>query len=407
MILSKASRAILPTALLGLSLYMVGCQASPADLSESQAVTKVSASAETAPILGSGDADDVAVWVHPSNRGRSVILGTNKSKDGAGGLYAFGLNGRRLNSDGWVTNVNRFENERYNSVDLRYNFPAGGERWDIVAASNRSDREIDLFRVLKTKQGDFAGLQKVGELPLGPGLAPGSDAPYGLSLYTSQASKRLYVLISDKAGKVAQYRLSYNASGSVNDENLITAQRLGLWDISQNGTPVEGIVADDEGEVIYIASEDRGIYRYATAEGILKPQSRVVVDTPSNSPDARLRADIEGLTLYYAANGQGYLIASSQGSDSFAIYERAFSSGKPNAYVSEFTLSAGSVDAVSNTDGLDVVSVNLGGAYREGLFLAHDGEGNSPSNYNLVPWRSVAADKLRVDTSQDPRRLTP
>ena len=387
-------------------LYLAGCQAVPPEHSDlgTQVAKRVSAKAETSSMLGTGDvADDPAVWVHPTNKSRSVILGTNKSKDGRGGLYAFDLDGKRFGSDEWVSGVNRFDNERYNSVDLRYNFPAGQERWDIVAASNRSDREIDIFKVRKTASGDFSGLQKVGELPLGSGLAPGSDAPYGLAMYYSQRLGRYYVFISDKEGRVAQYQLRYNPSGSLARENLVTADRLGLWDVSDDGLPVEGIVADDEKDVVYIASENLGLYRYGTTDGKLNPNNRTTVDTPGK----RLQADIEGLTLHYAANGQGYLIASSQGSDSYTIYERSFLSGKANSFVTDFAISSGAVDEVTNTDGIDVASVNLGGAFKGGLFIAHDGEGNSPSNYKLLPWTSVAGGELRVDTSQDPRRKTP
>lgn len=391
--------------LLFVLLFLIGCQSATPDepTLAAQVAKRVSAQAETAPMLGTGDvADDPAVWVHPTDKSRSVIIGTNKSKDGRGGLYAFGLNGKRFGPSNWVTGVNRFDNERYNSVDLRYNFPAGQERWDIVAASNRSDREIDVFRVRKTASGDFSGLQKVGELPLGGGLAPGSDAPYGLAMYYSQRLKRYYVFISDKDGKVAQYRLRYNPSGSLERENLITADRLGLWDVSRDGSPVEGIVADDERDLVYIASENLGLYRYGTTDGKLDPNGRVTVDVPGE----RLSADIEGLTLYYAAGGQGYLIASSQGSDSYAVYERSFSAGKANSFVTDFAIGAGAVDAVTNTDGIDVASVNLGGDFKAGLFIAHDGEGNNPSNYKLVPWASVAGNSLRIDTSQDPRRGT-
>ena len=380
------------------AFFLTACADQAAQL-ESQADT-VSANAETAPMQGSGDvADDMALWVHPSAPSKSVLIGTNKSKDDAGGLYAFDLTGQRFGVEGWKEGVNRFEDERYNSVDLRYSFPAGSERWDLVATSNRSDREIDIFRVKQTRERNFAGLEKVGELALGDGLAAGSDAPYGLSMYASTQGK-YYVFISDKAGRVAQYELSYNAAGSRSAENKVTARRLGLWRVSQYGSPVEGIVADDKKDVVYIASEDEGIYRYATRNGVLDPSSKVVVDTPQSS---RLEADIEGLTLYYAANGAGYLIASSQGSSSFAVYERAFSSGRANAYVSSFQIGSSSVGSVSKTDGIDVSSLNLGGNLSGGAFFAHDGQGETPSNYKIVPWTEVAGSALRVDTSQNPR----
>ena len=52
--------------------------------------TPVAASVETAPMTGQGDAaDDPAVWVHPTDASRSLILGTNKDI----GVYVYGLDG--------------------------------------------------------------------------------------------------------------------------------------------------------------------------------------------------------------------------------------------------------------------------------------------------------------------------
>jgi 3-phytase len=46
-----------------------------------------------------------------------------------------------------------------------------------------------------------------------------------------------------------------------------------------------------------------------------------------------LSADVEGLTIYDAGNGKGYLIASSQGSDQFEVYDRI-----TDAYIGSFSI---------------------------------------------------------------------
>ena len=58
-------------------------------------------------------ADDVAVWVHPTDRALSLVLGTDKTS----GLAVYDLAGRQLQflTDGAI-----------NNVDLRYGFPLGG-----------------------------------------------------------------------------------------------------------------------------------------------------------------------------------------------------------------------------------------------------------------------------------------
>jgi len=58
-------------------------------------ITAVSVPAvfETAGMTGAGDrADDPAVWVHPTDAGKSLILGTNKDE----GLHVYNLKGEEL-----------------------------------------------------------------------------------------------------------------------------------------------------------------------------------------------------------------------------------------------------------------------------------------------------------------------
>ncbi|MDD9962960.1 MAG: phytase, partial [Gammaproteobacteria bacterium] len=50
-------------------------------------------------------------------------------------------------------------------------------------------------------------------------------------------------------------------------------------------------------------------------------------------------------------------------------------------------------DGVSETDGIDVTSANLGPDFAHGLFIAQDGRNITPAerqNFKLVPWQRVA-----------------
>ncbi len=375
---------------------------------------------ETVGMHGSGDvADDACIWVHPRDPSKSVIIGTNKSNDSAGGLYAFRLDGRRVDGGSeWRAGRNRFDaGAKINNVDVRYGFPAGDARWDLVCASNRSRRTIDIFRVATATNADFAGLALVGRIPIGSGFAGGSDAPYGLAMFHARSVGRFSVLVSDKRGHLAQYTLSHapeRGSGeTVRGTRHDAAGRP--WLVNDGSCPVEGIVADDDREAIYVASEDHGVYRYETVAGVLDPSRRVVV--AAADMDARgggpLTDDIEGLAIYRGAGGRGYLIASSQGQDrrshrsasSFAVFERHYEASRANRFLGSFSITAGRVDGVRFTDGIDACSLDLGGPFRGGLFIAHDGEGDSPTNYKLVPWKTIAAElDLIVEPSYDPRR---
>jgi len=114
-----------------------------------------------------------------------------------------------------------------------------------------------------------------------------------------------------------------------------------------------------------------------------------------------LTADVEGLTLMRDA-GQTYLIASSQGDNSYPVW-RLENGGY--ALMGRFKVQGGSIDPVTMTDGLDAWSGPIAG-YPEGAIAMHDhcdGEGpqdppaavcdsdTKQQNYKLVDWRDVKA----------------
>jgi 3-phytase len=337
-------------------------------------------------------ADDVCVWLHPLNASRSLIIGVNKSETRHGGLYVFQLDGSRWPpSDGWREGINWFApGKKLNNVDALRGFAAGADRWDIVCAANRTDRALDVLRFHTNAAGDFVRLELVGRVPIGRGFASGTDAPYGLALYAWAEANRCFAFTSDKHGRLAQYELKFRPGG--HNLSQVVGQRFDQggqpWQISEKGCEIEGIVADSERGVVYIGSENEGIFRYRLQDGVMDPNSKVVVDRVSR----RLKADVEGLTLYARADGSGYLLASSQGSDQFAVYQREFAGDVPNRHLTNFKIGAsGRIDAVTSTDGIDAVSANLGGPLSEGLFIVHDGGGASPTNYKIVPWERIAA----------------
>ena len=99
---------------------------------------QVAAVVETEPVPSSEDvADDPAIWVHPSDPAQSIIIGTNKD----GGLAVYDLAGKQLQylPDGEM-----------NNVDLRYNFPLGGQPVALVTAGNRSNDSIALYQINST-----------------------------------------------------------------------------------------------------------------------------------------------------------------------------------------------------------------------------------------------------------------
>ena len=114
-----------------------------------------------------------------------------------------------------------------------------------------------------------------------------------------------------------------------------------------------------------------------------------------------LAADVEGLTIYHAAQGRGYLIASSQGNSTYKVYER----GGDNRYVLTINPKDGRIDDVSDTDGIDVTSCPTSRQFGKGLFIVQDGanEGGN-QNFKLYVWEDIAGTNLLIDTTCRPRR---
>ena len=337
--------------------------------SDKESVRKVRAVAETQPVPHAKDAaDDVAVWLHPTHPSLSTIIGTDKQ----GGLAVYDLSGKLLHY---------YDDSKPNNVDIRYNFLLGDERVALVTTSDRESDSIRAYRVDPATR----GLEYVSARELRTDMQP-----YGLCMYNSSKDGRYYTFLNDNNGKVEQWEL-YDDDGKV-DGRLVRS-----FDV---GSTTEGCVADDYWGYLYVSEEDVAIWKYGA-----EPEDttdRTEVDAAGQ--DGRLENDIEGLAIYQAQNGTGYLIASSQGDDTYVVYERQGG----NAYVMAFAIGEGDLDKVSYTDGIEVSSFRLGSPFETGLFIAQDDRnGSDNQNFKLVPWGSIATSAdpaLSIAPGQDPRQ---
>ena len=337
-----------------------------------QAIVSVAPTVETDPTPGVGDgADDPAVWIHPTNPSQSLVVGTDKQA----GLFVYDLDGRER----------QFVAGAVNNVDVRYQFPLGGELVDLVVTSRNADSTLGVLRVDPVAR-------RLVDVAAGP-LAAGIGV-YGLCLFRSPSTGRLYVFVDSKPGAVRQFELLDDGTGRV-VHRLVRSFAI--------GGETEGCVADDANALVYIGEENFGIWRYG-AEPLARGRTLVA----PTSPAGPLVPDVEGLSIYATANGAGYLLASSQGSDTYVVYGRL----PPHPFLGRFRIvDFGGIDGTTGTDGIDVASVALGPLFPGGAFLAQDNE-NPPFNQNfkLVPWPSIAAaftPPLAVDTGVSPRWTSP
>lgn len=304
--------------------------------------------AQTEPMQEAGDAaDDPAIWVHAHRPARSRVLGTDKKR----GLAVYDLQGqqRQFLAVG-----------RVNNVDLRQGLRYGGRRVDLAAATQRDEGSVVLF-----------GIAPDGHVTELARLPTGLSDIYGICVGRNQEGG-LDIFPNDKDGRVLQLRLR-QSGGRWQAEHL---REIRL------ASQVEGCVVDDAGQALFVGEEKRGVWRLDLAQAPAEPALVIPVG-------GALVADVEGLSIHTRSR---LLVVSSQGSDSFAVYDTR----APYALRGSFAVGLNarrSIDAVSETDGLDVSSADLGGDYADGLLVVQDGHKRLPQgrqNFKLVPWRDVA-----------------
>ncbi len=323
----------------------------PSGRAEGQSVSATSAtpSAETAPVQSDGDAaGDVAVWVNSADPSASLVIGTDKR----GGLESYDLSGKRLQRlprpAGAITDV-----------DVRGGFPLGGRNVALVGTGGRA---MSFFRL------DPAG-RRLREVSAHAFAHSGSE--FGFCLYRSALSDRFYAFLTDPGGDVTQYEL-------FDEGGLVDARQVRRWPLDR---PAESCVADDETGRLFV-SEGAGIWRY-NAEPDASPLARKQVDKVGGD---HLKAAVAGLAIVTQPGKRGFLLASSRGDNSFAVYRR----GGDHGWLGQREVVDGSAaDGCSATNGIEALATNLGSNFPGGTFICQDGRNTAPGpaghqNFKLV-----------------------
>ena len=142
-------------------------------------------------------------------------------------------------------------------------------------------------------------------------------------------------------------------------------------------TQPEGCVVDPRDGTLYIGEESAGIWAIDPESG----NTRMV----ARAGTGMLVPDVEGLALAAIGEDGGYLVASSQGDNAFAVYRL------PGVTpVGRFRIGEGALGATEETDGIALDPRSFGEAFPDGLFVAQDGI-NPPyaQNFKLVGWGDV------------------
>lgn len=295
---------------------------------ETEPVHRIGDAADDPAILVGGDSDPV--W----------IVGTDKQF----GLRVYNLQGDELHA---------LQTGRLNNVDS-LPLTDGGF---VVAASNRTTPAIDLYRAHPASN----------EISLAARLPLDYRQPYGLCMARIAGDVRVYV--GDKKGNVQEWTIAADDSGKLTASYRFDSQ-------------TEGCVVDTETGTLYVGEEVVGIWAVDLDDG-----SKHLVDRVG---DGRLTADVEGLDIYREPEAS-YLIASSQGDNSYVIYRLPDVLPVVRFHIHDNRQLG--IDGTSDTDGIAVTSKPLPG-FPKGVLVVQDGYNVTlfrNQNFKVVDWQDVAA----------------
>ncbi|WP_337878667.1 phytase [Rheinheimera sp.] len=314
---------------------------------------QLSPTLETAAVSYRGDAiDDPAVWQHPSDPAKSLLLATDKRA----GLAVYNMQGAQQQF---------LPVGRVNNVDLRYGFHYQGQTLALASASTRADNGIQLF-----------GIDAQGKVSTLARIATQLQDIYGLCMYQPAGTSAFYVFANSKDGTVAQYEIKASDQG-------LSGQLVRRLKVPSQP---EGCVADDKQHQLFVGEEDVGIWRF-DARANATPQGAQIIKADGQM----LVADVEGLALWQA--DQPYLLVSSQGNDSYVLYKAT----APYDAVLRFRIRLNpqlGIDGSSETDGLELSTLDLGPGFEQGVIVVQDGRNRMPEqgqNLKLVPLEQLKA----------------
>jgi 3-phytase len=309
------------------------------------------------------DTDDPAIWLNMADPAQSLVIGTDKDEDGA--LYAFGLDGRIVK----VTATLR----RPNNVDIEYGLALGGAAVDVAVATERLANRIRIFRLPDLTPIDCGGIDVfVGEA---------ERAPMGLALYKRPSDGAVFAMVGRKSGPksgyVWQYRLEDDGKGCVKGTKVRT---FGLW---SGQAEIEAIAVDDALGYVYYSDEAFGVRKYRADPDVPDADEELAVFGTDG-----FSGDREGISIYTAAAGTGYILVSDQEVGQFQVFPREGSQGNPHAHPRLKVVKTKTDDS----DGSDVTSAALGDAFPKGLFVAMSQDGT----FQLYSWADLAGSDLAV-----------
>ena len=301
------------------------------------------------------DTDDPSIWINPTDASKSIIIGTDKDTDG--GLYAFDLDGKIIKKSIVL--------QRPNNVDIAYGLMVNGKKVDVAVTTERENNKIRVFSLPDLEPIDNGGI------PVFEGET--MRDPMGIALYTRPSDKKIFAVVGRKEGPSGSYLWQYELADSGN--GTVTGNVVRKFGNYSGKKEIEAIAVDNELGTILYCDEQFGIRKY-----------RANPDENDNDELALFgqkdfKADNEGIAIYKKSATEGYILVSNQQANTFMVYPREGVNGNPNDYKLLAEIPTSTIEC----DGADVTSVNLGGVFQNGLFVAM----SNGMTFHYYSWDSI------------------
>lgn len=311
------------------------------------------------------DSDDPAVWINPADPSKSLIIGTDKDRDGA--LYVFDLQGK-VQEDKVVRGL-----KRPNNVDVEYGLKLKGVSTDIAVTTERFTHKLRVFSLPTMQPVDNGGVE-VFENETGEGFRD----LMGIALYKNKKGD-IYAIVGRKTGPTGgeylwQYLLQDDGNGNV---KATLVRKFGLYSGKKE---IESIAVDDELGYVYYSDEGVGVRKYYADPAKGNEQLALFATTGFTE-------DHEGISIYKLSKTKGYILVSDQGADKFHIFSREGTKQNPN---DQPLLKIVQVKA-HQSDGSETIALPFNTTFKKGLFIAMSDD----RTFHLYRWEDIAGKDLK------------
>lgn len=301
------------------------------------------------------DTDDPAIWIHPQDASKSLIIGTDKEV--GGGLYVYDLAGKIVKK--------YVDMQRPNNVDVAYGLMINGVKTDIAVTTERKANTIRIFALPDLTPIDNGGISIFEGEEERDGM--------GIALYTKQidsVTTEIHAIVGRKSGPSGSYLWQYKLSGAT--DGNVKAEVIRKFGTYSGKKEIEAIAVDNELGYVYYSDETAGVRKYYAdpAQGNEELAFFAREDA---------KRDHEGIAIYKKDDTTGYILVSNQQNNTFMVYKREGEENSPHVHTLIADVPVSSIEC----DGADATSVSLGDKFPKGVFVAMS-NGNV---FQLYDWR--------------------